>query len=981
MIGRVSMAVTTRYPTYQTTKTTKLSLLAYSCLVLMGTTPAWGLPSFVLLDETPNATPAPTHVPDMDMPSVDVQSVNQKLAYLQSQSLGQSQPLDTSLNFATFGELSLDSKSTKPISRLETTEPPIGFEMVDKVVQDLTAKLADDKLTAPQDTDSPANIILLDDDKTFIVENDGINPARYLPTPTHLPDTPPAQAFFDDRIDKQPNILQRTYSRLFNDGVLGTPRLSSKIYVNPTTLPTPVTATPTNDDGVLVNMDGQWRYDDGAGTVAYEGSLVRADVSKEPFKNIKIALEEITAESVPSFSSALPRLTETVTNALNAVGYYDSRFRLVNVGGGQIDVLIDSLGEPVKVQSAVFEVRSQNGASAFDDLKKEAQTTLNQPLHHGQYEKLKAQVNQTAVEQGFFEGRWLENSVDVLLPDNTADMSLVYEVGERYAFDDVVFFTVDGETGELTASPDKLPVELGLLQKLLTFQQDTPFDRKKTTQLSADLMATRYFNSVNVETVLPQTPSAESDTVADTPTPPTPDETAVIDTGGEQYFAHIGAIDFSPSQDLLDKLGLVVSKANRLYNAPDDRVLDESKKQSTHLLGRVSDAISGIVKAILPDESADVMPDLPEGVSPPTLAGKKTPEQVFADKKVPLYVFVVADKPKDAQIGLGWGSDTGERLTARFDNNLLNRQGYQAGTQVSWSKIDKSASAYIARPLTHPLNDKLSANAQYREEEIAQTNNAKLSTRTLEAGLTRTKVKADGWNKSYFLRYRKDELTSNAPRTTWQDLPVQFSAGTPTQQATLVGVSLNKSIADNFTAPTRGYRQTYLLEMGSAKLASDTDIIIAKAGFGGMASFGDNVYGKARAHQLIGRLDLGYLWAKDFERVPYKLRFFAGGDQSVRGYNYQSLSPVNQAGYLMGGQALAVGSLEYNYELKEGLRLAMFGDVGNAYDKDFGHDTKFGVGVGVRFASPVGTVRVDIAKGIEQEKTPIRLHFLIGLPF
>ena len=113
--------------------------------------------------------------------------------------------------------------------------------------------------------------------------------------------------------------------------------------------------------------------------------------------------------------------------------------------------------------------------------------------------------------------------------------------------------------------------------------------------------------------------------------------------------------------------------------------------------------------------------------------------------------------------------------------------------------------------------------------------------------------------------------------------------------------------------------------------------------------------------------------------MPYKLRFFAGGDQSIRGYDYNSLSPIEK-GYLTGGQILAVGSAEYNYAFKPGLRGAVFTDVGNAYDKNFEADTKVGVGVGVRWASPVGVVRVDVAAGVTEEEIPVRLHFFIGSP-
>jgi translocation and assembly module TamA len=132
-------------------------------------------------------------------------------------------------------------------------------------------------------------------------------------------------------------------------------------------------------------------------------------------------------------------------------------------------------------------------------------------------------------------------------------------------------------------------------------------------------------------------------------------------------------------------------------------------------------------------------------------------------------------------------------------------------------------------------------------------------------------------------------------------------------------------------------------------------------------------------HQFVGRGDLGYIVTDDFDGVPYNLRYFAGGDQSVRGYDYESLSP-EEDGLLLGGQVLAVGSLEYNYQFRDGWRAAVFADAGNAYDENFSNETKYGVGVGVRWASPVGPIRVDVAAGVSEDSVPIRLHFFIGPP-
>ena len=155
-------------------------------------------------------------------------------------------------------------------------------------------------------------------------------------------------------------------------------------------------------------------------------------------------------------------------------------------------------------------------------------------------------------------------------------------------------------------------------------------------------------------------------------------------------------------------------------------------------------------------------------------------------------------------------------------------------------------------------------------------------------------------------------------------------------------------------------------------MATDTNMAIVRAGANAVYSFGE-----ANKHQLVGSVDAGYIWADNFDDVPYKLRFFAGGDRSLRGYDYQSLSTLEN-GYLIGGEVLALGSAEYNYAFRPTLRGAVFADVGNAYDTNFETDTKLGVGFGVRWASPVGMVRLDLGAGVLEDSIPVRLYFYIG---
>lgn len=822
-----------------------------------------------------------------------------------------------------------------PVSRIGQTDEPLGLDVA--------------TITRLPTLES---IMSMADETT----DDTIDPNDYIPA-VQVQDEMPDVAD-EPVVTKAPtNPIKSLYRRLFHDGVEKLDRLNAKIYLTPKTQET----TPHKS----TELDGLHLLD-------------KKERQQEPYANIIASLEDNTAQSVENFRTSAPKLRQAVKDASRAVGYYDLDFSLTKTTTGEVNVIIHDLGEPVKIETQALEVRGEGVADpAYQTVVDNAPIKKGDIFHHGHYEATKTALAQVSSEHGYFDDRWLSSSADIILPDNMADVSLIYETGKQYVFDDVVFFTYDDDTGQLTTDPDKLPVKPELLQKIVNFEMGDAYNRTAIRNLSNSLLATRYFNGVNTETVLPER-TANAD-ISFENSPEEDSQNVQID----DVSVDISPIEFSTSQALSDKLAMVAQKAERLYNAPDDRLLvTDTTKESKSILGRISDAVSTIAKAILPDESSDVLPELPEGQEIPTLANRKTPEQVYQDKKVPLYVFVVADKPKQAQIGVGWGSDSGARLRTKFEHNLLNKDGMQAGIDVGLSQKIQNVNTYITRPLTHPLNDMLKANLSFENEKVNQgVGNFDLSSKTLETGLSRNIIKEGGWNRTYSIRYHLDELETGVSRAVWEDLPIQFLNGKPTQEALLLGYGMNKIVADNPLLPMRGYRQYYSLEAGLNGVLTDTNMAIARAGLSGVYSFGDNAYGKDRAHQLIGSVQGGYLWADDFNLVPYKLRFFAGGDQSIRGYGYKSLSPLSDKGYLMGGQTLAIASGEYNYEFKEGLRLGVFADVGNAYDEDFKNETKIGAGVGVRWASPVGQVRVDVATGIKEDNHPIKIHFFIGMPF
>jgi translocation and assembly module TamA len=124
---------------------------------------------------------------------------------------------------------------------------------------------------------------------------------------------------------------------------------------------------------------------------------------------------------------------------------------------------------------------------------------------------------------------------------------------------------------------------------------------------------------------------------------------------------------------------------------------------------------------------------------------------------------------------------------------------------------------------------------------------------------------------------------------------------------------------------------------------------------------------------------LGAMAVGDFDELPPELRFFAGGDRSIRGFDYQAIGELNERGEVVGGQYLVIASAEYEYYLpkRENWGAAVFTDAGDAFTHDFRENVS--VGVGLRWRSPIGMVRVDVATPVVSRfDDGVRLHITIG---
>jgi len=170
--------------------------------------------------------------------------------------------------------------------------------------------------------------------------------------------------------------------------------------------------------------------------------------------------------------------------------------------------------------------------------------------------------------------------------------------------------------------------------------------------------------------------------------------------------------------------------------------------------------------------------------------------------------------------------------------------------------------------------------------------------------------------------------------------------------------------------PRKGYRVNASLRLASNAILSSTNLAQ-----GSISAKFIQPLGKAR---VLARFDAAATEVGDFNKLPASLRYYAGGDGSVRGFDYKTLGPKNSADEVVGGRNLLTASIEYEYPIKKTWGIAFFVDTGNAFNSFSNYELFTGAGIGVRWHSPIGPIRLDLAQDIEGNENP-RLHLSMGL--
>jgi translocation and assembly module TamA len=321
------------------------------------------------------------------------------------------------------------------------------------------------------------------------------------------------------------------------------------------------------------------------------------------------------------------------------------------------------------------------------------------------------------------------------------------------------------------------------------------------------------------------------------------------------------------------------------------------------------------------------------------------------DNRVPVTVHTRPAVHTRYKVGLGYDTDTGPRVSLGAEYLRINRYGHGLNSDLTVSPVEQKANVNYTIPIRNLVSDRLVFGGEVDNS---------------------TDVANNGSSRSYRIGASHQVSMGSVTRKLYLDyLHESFVLGTEQNQVNFLipGISLSQLKSDSVLFPRRGYSWNVDTH-GAAGVISSTNFARVEGTLRAALPLGRN-------GRLLGRGQLGSIAVTDFASLPASERFFAGGDQSVRGYDYQTLAPVDSSGKVVGGRYLATASLEADYLLVGDYGAALFVDAGNA-DDTFLPELKVGVGIGFRWRSPVGMLRFDLARPLNDPNNSFRIHISIG---
>lgn len=318
--------------------------------------------------------------------------------------------------------------------------------------------------------------------------------------------------------------------------------------------------------------------------------------------------------------------------------------------------------------------------------------------------------------------------------------------------------------------------------------------------------------------------------------------------------------------------------------------------------------------------------------------------------RVPIQVTLKARPRHMYAAGIGVTTDIGPRVRLDYADRYLNQNGHRFEAKAGASPIQQNLDLNYLIPMRKPATESLQFSGGFLNED-----NDTYQSQTTKLGVTYSSINSFNWRQNIFTNFQHDEYTLN------DEVEVA--------DILLGGVNLNRTRANDALYPTKGWRLFGQISGASSDLLSTTTFLQLNI-------VGKLIQGIGPGRVLL-KFEAGTSLVEDFSDLPVSLKYFSGGDQSVRGYRYQSLGPLNAAGELEGGKHVLSAGIEYDFPIANNWKLAVFSDAGNAFDNWNDYKLYQSVGLGVRWLSPIGPIRFDLASALDNDHK-LRLHITMG---
>ncbi len=313
--------------------------------------------------------------------------------------------------------------------------------------------------------------------------------------------------------------------------------------------------------------------------------------------------------------------------------------------------------------------------------------------------------------------------------------------------------------------------------------------------------------------------------------------------------------------------------------------------------------------------------------------------------------------------GVGVSTDTGPRLSIDHTHNQVPWLNWRA---VSKLQLDRKNPLISTQLTALPGEDywRWFVGGKLEREPVGDFT---VNSAQLRAGKSKSEEHID---RNYYLQYDYAKT--------------QGAGAPPASSSLLANYGWTGRYFNSTLAPTSGYGFGWEAGVGTTLTPQRTPFTRLLGRWMTLMPIGKVDEETQRRSRLQLRAWGGAITAKKDAELPMTLMFLAGGDNSIRGYGYQSIGAKTDNGKVIGGRYLAAGSVEWQRPIvikgnTQDFEQAVFIDAGTVGDDLNRMYARVGVGTGIRWRSPVGPVQADLAYGLQEHQ--LRLHLRLGFTF